>query len=375
MGKASIYPKEKPVGTDQEGRPIFGYGPHGRPVCFAHRTGQPGLRCGSEHRFPNGRCKMHGGMSPKNPDSVHYKTKLFAQFLKGGALEQVLAAARDPDYLNMQAEIALNLQGITQILERNIDYETFKSCFAKAKELEEFLFSQPFEKTKNSLTSREKSDFPIVKMEKLAEEVSNLLLRGKDQIRYQEELDRALTRRAKLIELDTKRVQFESNHMSAEQVLALFSTVVDSVRKCFKNDIAGLIAFGQEVDKLSGLMQQGGNAALRGRPGVTGMLQPRSEFAEEIRNEIEAENAEFRELNDEEARKYNAELQKFADEDPNDPEDDTIYFLDPDLSADDMAHTKALEIIAPKEEISAMENIANNLNRGVFRIRRAKTSG
>jgi hypothetical protein len=307
-------------------------------------------------------------MSPRRPDTLGYKVKLFAKYMEGGALETMLAAAQDPDYLNMQAELALNLQGIAQIIERNIDYETFAKCRSKVVELQEFLYSAPFEKTKSALTAKEKSDFPIVKMEGLAEELVRLFSNGKDQIKYQQELDTALTRRAKLIELDTKRVQFESNHMPAEQVLMLFSKVIESVRKCFKNDVAGLIAFGEDMDQLSGLASQGGNVALRGREGVSGMLAPRSEFSDEIRRELESEIAEHRDLDTE---AYNERITELGEEYEEIEDQLSMYFLDPDLAKDDPDYIMAHEIIhTDEEDKDEMQNVARKMNQGTFRLKR-----
>ena len=291
------------VAHNEKGYPIFGYNGEGKAICYAKKREQGGKRCGCPVLYPNGRCKTHGGVHKKGAEAGRYKTGKFSKYLQGGALEAMLEAAHDPDYRNMQDEIALNFVGITAMMERGIDAETIKKAKAKAKELEDFLFGAPFQPTKDFLERDDKRHKAITRMETLAEELSRLLVDAERSMGYQKELDDALLRRAKLIELENKRTQFEQANMPAEQVLALFRVVIDKVKKCFGNDPVGLAAFAYECDSMANLVP-GGNTALQARPGVAGMIKPQSVAGDELRNAAEAEDAEFVEIEGELDEEY-----------------------------------------------------------------------
>jgi hypothetical protein len=61
MGK-----RPKPLGHDSKGQPVFAYNAKGLPVCGAKG-------CQSLARMENGRCKVHGGMTPVGPANPSYK--------------------------------------------------------------------------------------------------------------------------------------------------------------------------------------------------------------------------------------------------------------------------------------------------------------
>lgn len=57
--------------------------------------------------MPNGRCKIHGGMTPAGPASANWKTGRYSRYLPSGLREAYIAAASDIDLLNLTDEIAL----------------------------------------------------------------------------------------------------------------------------------------------------------------------------------------------------------------------------------------------------------------------------
>lgn len=105
--------KKVPLGHDDQGRPIWAKGAHGRPVCGAKLRSREGV-CQSEFRLPNGRCKAsgHGGRSTgppirqdAKPETVRRRHRsLLYQRLK--IADRADAAREDPDIKSHLENIA-----------------------------------------------------------------------------------------------------------------------------------------------------------------------------------------------------------------------------------------------------------------------------
>lgn len=73
---------------DDQGRPIHARDAEGRPICGAKR--RDGGRCTSRQRKANGRCRLHGGNTPRGPASPHFKhgqhSRAYREILSGALL-------------------------------------------------------------------------------------------------------------------------------------------------------------------------------------------------------------------------------------------------------------------------------------------------
>ena len=316
-------PKDKPtdpvIGYDGGGKPIFGYNDKGQAVCYSKIQGRPGVRCGSVFRMPNGRCRRHGGVHKKGAENPNYKTGLWSRYLNDEAFNDLLGAIADPNYLSLREEIGLNMMGLTSAVSKlkdGTDEQNFNKIKAKAELLEKLMFSDDMLNLKEVATGRQKTVF--AKLESQIEELNKLCRFGTDERKLYREIDGILEKRAKLIEVDTKRVQYEKNHMPAEQVIALFRVVVDKVKKCFAKDRVGLEAFAYEMDALSGTLPHS-TVALEGRPGVSGIIDPRSKQADNIRNFMNSTEVEATDLP---VENEDEEAEVFVQEEPS--EEDLI---------------------------------------------------
>jgi hypothetical protein len=86
-------------------------------------------RCGAQTRtgvacrlasMPNGRCRMHGGATPRGAASPHFKHGRYSTAF-GGLAARVTTALDDPDRLTLRHEIALVDARLAELTEAPMD--------------------------------------------------------------------------------------------------------------------------------------------------------------------------------------------------------------------------------------------------------------
>lgn len=287
-------PVDPILAYDDKNRPIFGYNENNDPVCWSRLPGRTHLRCMSPIRCPNGRCKKHGGKTPSGPAHHSFRTGEWSKYLTKTSAADLLAAVTDPDYLALKDEMAMNaLETINLVkqFQQGTDQKTWEKIDRLATELEKLLFSQ---EVGAFLTAMGGEGSSLTRMGNISEELVKLIKQGRDENRIFKEIGEATERRRKLVETETKRMMMEKNNMPADQVLHLFKSMVDLVKRIWAHDPHNLRAFAGELDSLSGLMPSN-NVALAGAPGVTGMVAPKSALADSVRNQTDSIEVEFEE--------------------------------------------------------------------------------
>jgi hypothetical protein len=93
------------------------------PACsgVSRRTGLP---C-NQPALENGRCKFHGGKSPRGAANGMWKGERYVPSLPGGLMAAYEEAVSDPELLNITDEIALVQSRIHQLLEKLESQESF----------------------------------------------------------------------------------------------------------------------------------------------------------------------------------------------------------------------------------------------------------
>jgi hypothetical protein len=274
-------------GYDEQNRPIFGFNEGHEPVCYSRLPGRKHLRCMSPVRCANGRCKKHGGKVPKGPQHHSFRTGEWSKWMPKTSAQDLLNAVQDPEYLSLRDDMAMNaveVLNLTKQFEQGTDQKTWAQIDKIATELEILLFS---EGVTAFLTAMGGEGSDLTKMGGLMEQLVRLIKQGRDEQRIFREIGEATERRRKLVETETKRMMMEKNNMPADQVLHLFSSFVNVVKKIWAHDAHNLRAFAAELDSLSGLMPTN-NVALQGTPGVSGMVAPKSALGERVRNQSDS---------------------------------------------------------------------------------------
>jgi hypothetical protein len=92
---------------DDRGRPVFGCTvDEETPVCASKKGGKDGF-CAREQREQNGRCKNHGGRSPKGAASPHYSGKGRSRYeIAGHLLKRYERYLSDPELHHHRTSIA-----------------------------------------------------------------------------------------------------------------------------------------------------------------------------------------------------------------------------------------------------------------------------
>lgn len=78
-----------------------------RGVAACPECGTPRGRCQSNKVFPNGRCKLHGGMTPAGIAANNYQGKGYSKYLPQRVKDDYQQALIDPSLIELQSELAL----------------------------------------------------------------------------------------------------------------------------------------------------------------------------------------------------------------------------------------------------------------------------
>jgi len=81
----------------------------GRTICGSRRHSYPRNKqpCQSTILMPNGRCRIHGGTTPRGPASPHYRTGEHSKYVPAKIARRLEKIMGDPDYLSLWQEIQL----------------------------------------------------------------------------------------------------------------------------------------------------------------------------------------------------------------------------------------------------------------------------
>lgn len=284
-------PVDPILAHDTQNRPIFGYNEGNEPVCWSRLPGRKHLRCMSPVRCANGRCKKHGGKVPKGPAHHSFRSGEWSKWVPKTSAQDLLNAVNDPEYLSLRDDMAMNaieVLNLTKQFQQGTDQQTWKKIDELATELERLLFS---EGVTAFLTAMGGEGSDLTRMGNIAEQLVKHIKQGRDEQRIFKEIGEATERRRKLVETETKRSMMEKNNMPADQVLHLFFSFVNVVKKIWAHDPHNLRAFAGELDSLSGLMPTN-NVALAGAPGVSGLVAPKSGLADRVRNQVDSIDVE-----------------------------------------------------------------------------------
>ena len=191
------------------------------PKCGAKskRTGKP---C-PQPAMANGRCRFHGGKTPKNVQSPHFQGKgqRYADVLPDSLANIYRGALNDPDLLSLTEEVALVQTRLHQLLGR-IDAQESSGRWKKAQQAHKELMQ----------ASARKDD---VGWRMAMDDLSHILRDGSHDYLVWEDIHKTLRQLQTLSGQEQKR-RLEMNALiSADQAVAFAAEVLYAVKENVSN--------------------------------------------------------------------------------------------------------------------------------------------
>lgn len=190
----------------------------GQLICGAKKRN--GQLCTSVILFDNGRCKMHGGPSPKGPASPNFVTGRMSRYLPKGLRERYEAFIADPDIVALTSEIALTDARLSQLVqmvdvgESGARWASLKAAYAELQ------------------AARSVKD-DVLRAQRLADSVNRigaLIEQGAKEVEVWSEIGATIEQRRKLAESEQRRLVAMQQTLTAEQALMFMTAVLDVIR-------------------------------------------------------------------------------------------------------------------------------------------------
>ncbi len=183
------------------------------------RKSQPPRYC-QRYPMPNGRCHLHGGLSPKGPAAASYQGKGFSKYFPSKKLGKIFARSfEDPELTRSRKDLAIvetRLVELIQSLNTQQNGSLWTQLRSKHRELKR---SKP--------TS--------TKAANLFKEIGELVERGSNDSLIWNEIAKQIDLRRRLLDSETKRIHVAHQVMTAEEVRMLIDSVANLIRDHVKD--------------------------------------------------------------------------------------------------------------------------------------------
>lgn len=201
-------------------------------VCGAKTRGG-----GACQRAPmdNGRCYLHGGMTPRGVASPQFRTGRYSKVLPARLTDRYREALDDPALLELREEISLldarlaDLLGRVETGESGEVWRLLRAAFA------EF--------------TKARSAAKIPEMTAALGVIEGLIVRGLADYAAWQEVGAVLEQRRKLVESERKRLVEMQQMITSEQAMVMLAAVVDTVRR-HVTDRSALAAISADIARL-----------------------------------------------------------------------------------------------------------------------------
>lgn len=233
-----------PLAYDENGYPVWAYNDKGVPVCGSRRQSVVGKICLSTARSRNGRCRLHGGNYERGIDHQSFRTGLYSMVMTNPIAKDFVAMALDPEYLSLKQNIALLDVQIKQSIEQfkgGLDTYSWDKLMKAKEEAEQTLMLYASGMDKHEVAKE---------MSRVIAKISILIDNGAKGTRLWEDIAKASTTRAKLVQVEMSRIQTERNSIPADTAYTLFALIMQSVKRHVK-DRTVLSAIARDIDQLS----------------------------------------------------------------------------------------------------------------------------
>jgi len=187
--------------------------PHATKICGAKTRN--GGKCKNKP-MGNGRCRMHGGKTPKGVDSPHFKTGRYSKYMPSGLLEIHEEMTNDPQLMSLRENIALTDTLLANLLPRLDTGESGKAWEMVKKLIKTAKHAYHAENLANMMQAFDD-------MEDLANQ--RIL-----HYETEKEVRQTLDTRRKLVEAENRITLQQENAISIEQLMLFVSQVLGVIQ-------------------------------------------------------------------------------------------------------------------------------------------------
>lgn len=167
--------------------------------------------------MPNGRCRIHGGKSPKGAAVNTFKDGRYSKYMPIRLLEKYQQSLDDPELLNMRSEIALVDARLSDLLKR-ADTGEAGTLWEKARKA-------------NLEIQKAVHDENYGRMLVMALELDRLIGDGLADHEMWYEIQSLIDQRRKVVEAEQKRLVAMQQMVTAEQAMALVAGLLSAVKQ------------------------------------------------------------------------------------------------------------------------------------------------
>lgn len=211
--------------------------------------------------MPNGRCRMHGGKTPKGIASPHWKTGRYAKYLPSNLLDRYQREANDPELLALDDEIALARSRLSALLER---IESMPDAGASWRDLRK-MFAR-FERAQREVQTLEEGrerERKVTEAAEALEMVRMIIRRGvAEWAAWGEIID--LTDQVRRLTASEQKRRIDGEHiLHIQDVLSLFDYTVNLINEIVSDPreksrlSEGLYRFSSRMDGAANLLRRG----------------------------------------------------------------------------------------------------------------------
>lgn len=163
------------------------------------------------------RCHLHGGATPRGPESVHYKHGRYTKYLPPELLPAYQAALEDPDILSAREEVALLHVRVAELSKNLFTGESGT------------LWAQLLENHKSLLDGVQKKN--ATKIQQAIKDIGDTIHAGVMKTVAWQELVEAIEHKTNVQQKELRRLQILGNVITAQQAISMIHTVVGVVTK------------------------------------------------------------------------------------------------------------------------------------------------
>lgn len=194
----------------------------------------------------NGRCRLHGGLTPSGPASPHWKHGRHSEYMKrNGLLARYDKASKDPEIISLRSELALVDTRVSQLLERIGEHGNVGLWKDARKKLDAFKAAAG--KGKNAVAGARAA----------LQQLDDLITQGLEDAHAWEELRESIELRRKVAETVHRIEQSAEYSVPVQEVFgafrnvtALFLEIVKDKKQAaaFVEGLRGIIGQTQVID-------------------------------------------------------------------------------------------------------------------------------
>jgi hypothetical protein len=187
--------------------------------------------------MPNGRCRLHGGLTPSGIASPNYKHGRYSEVLPARLQGRYKAARDDGELLALREDVALTDARLADLIAR-VDTGESGALWKKLQE------------TRLAFMAARRADDPIGQAEAITT-IMETIGRGHSDYAAWREIGGVLEQRRKLVESERKRLIEMQQTITAEQAMVLVQALLASIRT-HATERAALAAIQADFIQLTG---------------------------------------------------------------------------------------------------------------------------